>query len=360
MKAAYATVDGLSGLLARAVLQRAAAVRCGAAGALGLATAGQLQREITDADIEAQQARDVAYQYGALRRLIAEFELEEQTLKQARQVKAANVMALSQALSAKRGRYNEAKKLIAGMDAVSSDAEKAKVLFSSGFGRSLADAREQAKAAFTAAAQSGKPSAAATRAHVVLGRTDDTWKVQNPEGTKAILNVDPSYYTLALNDAFMRGGLDLKAEFGLATPLQEATKALLRREDVTSADLVAYATQVKAGERLLWSDWGGGQPSVSCRELGQLVDDGYRYFAIPAVKAQKKGEVDQPAMQMMVPRQSKSLLQEIRTAKGTPQRRVAPSPKAKTKAMEFWRVLEQQAKDQNLKTKPSKESRGRL
>ncbi len=59
---------------------------------------------------------------------------------------------------------------------------------------------------------------------MVLGRTEDTWKLSmKDEEQPRALAVDPSLYSLPANDAFMKGGIDIKARFQLVTPLSDRT-----------------------------------------------------------------------------------------------------------------------------------------
>jgi hypothetical protein len=148
---------------------------------------------------------------------------------------------------------------------------------------------------------------------MLLGRTEDVWKVQLEDVAQGrALSVDPKRYSLPANDAFMKGGLDIKARFQLVTPLTRETMEFLKKEGgVTSQELVEYVNRVKEREPALWSS-AAKAPAVSCREIGQLLDDGYWFGSYPKDAARPDGEMVLMMFPRGIPRQVKDeLLREV-------------------------------------------------
>src|SRR5262249_34780712 len=132
---------------------------------------------------------------------------------------------------------------------------------------------------------------------MVLGRTSDTWALQmTPQEQPRALSVEPDLYSLTANDAFMKGGIDIRARFHLVTPLSAQTIAWLKKGGHSSQDLMEYVNQVKDREPALWST-NSNAPAVSAREIGQLLDEGYWFGLYP-----KDPKNPTEMVQMMFPR----------------------------------------------------------
>ncbi len=150
---------------------------------------------------------------------------------------------------------------------------------------------------------------------MVLGRTEDTWKLQMKDEEKPrALVIDPKLYNLVANDAFMKGGLDIKARFQLVSGFTQGTIDFLKQSGVNKAKFLDYVNRVKDKEPGLWSK-PANAPAVSAREIGQLLDDGYWFGVYPMYDKEKmkKGEfVQTGTIQMMFPSAAKpDLLKEI-------------------------------------------------
>jgi hypothetical protein len=187
--------------------------------------------------------------------------------------------------------------LIKKASAAKTDQEKADVVFAfDKFGSTL---KELEGTAYKAMKDTND-------AIMVLGRTQDTWALQMKDVEKArALVVEASKYNLTANDAFIKGGLDIKARFQMVTDFNSETIAFMKQSGVNKAKFMEYVNRVKDKEPALWNK-NSGEPAVSAREVGQLLDDGYWFGLYPDPKTGKN-------IQMMFPRALKpSVLEEIR------------------------------------------------
>lgn len=210
---------------------------------------------------------------------------EIKDFKAAVEAATATKLKLSQEFAIVNKRKLFAANLFKEAASAKTDEEKAAVVFSeSKFGSAL---KELDGSAYKAMMETND-------AVMVLGRTSDTWKLQlKQEEQPRTLAVEPERYTLTANDAFMKGGIDIKARFQLVSEFSPATIKFLKGKGVTSKMLDEYLEKVKVGEPALW-DTRSDRPAVSAREVGQLLDDGYWFGVYP--------KDDGSQVQMMFPR----------------------------------------------------------
>lgn len=142
---------------------------------------------------------------------------------------------------------------------------------------------------------------------MLLGRTEDVWAVQLKDKEQGrALSVEGSKYNLTANDAFIKGGLDIKARFQMVTDFTAETVTFLKQSGLNKTKFLEYVNRVKEKEPALWNK-NAGQPAVSAREVGQLLDDGYWFGLYPNPKEPSKN------IQMMFPSSLKpNILEEIR------------------------------------------------
>lgn len=143
---------------------------------------------------------------------------------------------------------------------------------------------------------------------MILGRIKDYANTVMPDNEKPrVLDVDPPKYSLTANNAFMKGGLDIKARFHLVTEFTDETVKFLKQGGINKAKFNEYVNRVKEKEPALWNQK-DGQPAIHAHEIGQLLDDGYWFGLYPDPKSSGKN------IQMMFPRGLKpSVLEEIRS-----------------------------------------------
>ena len=199
--------------------------------------------------------------------------------------------AATTAASAKLANANLVKGLEQLLDAIAkapTDQDKADVLFDKGgFGEAIKDLEGTAY----------KAMMATDEALMVLGRTEDTWKLQmSQEQQPRALAVKPELYSLPANDAFMKGGIDIKARFQLVTPLSDQTVAFLKKGP-TAGDFAKYVQETKEKEKAFWSVERNA-PAVSAREVMQLLVDGYWFGVYPKDPKNPSSEL----VQMMFPK----------------------------------------------------------
>ena len=129
--------------------------------------------------------------------------------------------------------------------------------------------------------------------------------MKDVEKARALV-VEPSKYNLTANDAFIKGGLDIKARFQMVSDFTPETVAFMKQSGLNKAKFMEYVNRVKEKEPGLWNKT-SGEPAVSAREVGQLLDDGYWFGVYPDPKTGKN-------IQMMFPKGLKpSVLEEIRS-----------------------------------------------
>jgi hypothetical protein len=178
--------------------------------------------------------------------------------------------------------------LVGAVDQAKTDKEKVEILFDKGkFQEAL---RELEGTAY-------KAMMATDDAIMVLGRTQDTWALNMTDAEQPrALAVKPELYSLPANDAFMKGGVDIKARFRLLTPLAPETVAFLKKGP-TLKEFNEYVDTAREKEPALWSKERGA-PAVSAREVGQLISDGYWFGVYP----QNPKDRNSPLVQMMFPK----------------------------------------------------------
>jgi hypothetical protein len=178
--------------------------------------------------------------------------------------------------------------MLAAIAQAKTDKEKVDILFEKGkFQEAL---RELEGTAY-------KAMMATDDAIMVLGRTADTWALQMTDAEQArALAVKPELYSLPANDAFMKGGVDIKARFRLLSTFTPETVAFLKKGP-SQKEFDEYVDKTREKEPALWSKE-RGSPAVSAREIGQLIADGYWFGVYPKDPKDK----DSPLVQMMFPK----------------------------------------------------------
>jgi hypothetical protein len=146
---------------------------------------------------------------------------------------------------------------------------------------------------------------------VVLGRLKDThaW-LEGAAPTEKGRVLDASSWSLAVNDAFMKSGLDQKAEFALLTKFQEKVKVKLKEllNPKNTKPVEELITEFRAfakaeADPALWT--GNMQHNegfaVSMREVEQIIRDGYVLQEFDPTGAEFAGE-GQGTQQVMIPK----------------------------------------------------------
>src|SRR5690349_21824067 len=191
-----------------------------------------------------------------------------------------------------------AEPMLKKVESAKTDAEKAAIVFDEAkFGGPL---KELEGTAYKAMKDTDD-------AIMVLGRTSDTWALQMTDKEKArALVVEPDKFTLTANDAFMKGGLDIKARFHLVSEFKPATIEFLKKPGINKTKFLEFVEKTKDAEPGLWNAQ-SKTPAVSARELAQLFEDGYWFGLYPDPKNKGKN------IQMMFPRSLKpDVLEQIR------------------------------------------------
>ena len=125
------------------------------------------------------------------------------------------------------------------------------------------------------------------RKMAILGRTDDTfsgtnsWVSKHAGETDRVLHADN--WSMAVNDAFMKAGLDQKAQFAMVTKFKDEVKSkikdLLLNPAGRSPEQIKQAIRDFAKDRIDSALYTGGAHNdgfaVSMIELEQIIDDGY-------------------------------------------------------------------------------------
>lgn len=178
--------------------------------------------------------------------------------------------------------------MLGAIDKAKTDKEKVDILFEKGkFQEAL---RELEGSAY-------KAMMATDDAIMVLGRTQDTWALNMTDAEQPrALAVKPELYSLPANDAFMKGGVDIKARFRMLTPFTPETVAFLKKGP-TLKEFNEYVDTAREKEPALWSKERGA-PAVSAREVGQLIADGYWFGVYPQDPKDKNSAL----VQMMFPK----------------------------------------------------------
>jgi hypothetical protein len=169
---------------------------------------------------------------------------------------------------------------------------------------------------------------------VVLGRTADTFAFQERDHDKDRV-LHSENWSVAVNDAFMKSGLDQKAEFALLTKFKDTVKKKLKELLAQSAtksidDVVTeFRAFVKAeADPALWTgrmEHNEGF-AVSMRELEQVLRDGYTMQEFDPRGEEFAGEGG-GTKQMMIPKGIGSKIAgELAAAV---EKRATPTPEAK-------------------------------
>ncbi len=125
-----------------------------------------------------------------------------------------------------------------------------------------------------------------------LGRLDDTRPVKEAKkqaGKGADARVlDSDVWSLGINDAFMGGGIDLKARFKFKTDLTSEAKTLIMRGLSGQQFLLALQADPNTTiDRNLFDPNSKYQLTVTAREIAQLLDKGYVFGSAPAANSKK-------------------------------------------------------------------------
>ncbi|MEM6372396.1 MAG: hypothetical protein AAF727_06405 [Pseudomonadota bacterium] len=275
-----------------------------------------------DIDVEARKKAELDKQVGDLRNFLATYDTEEGKLKgkleAVKTQRATLKKATKDAVAAKKAEAAKGTTDLAAFDQRIEDARKLEDEIFDKFRTAGEDVKKIKKLqqqyqddlkAYDAAAgfqakydlmQSGRQKAIKSvadkmeevfarteRSLVILGRTVDTfegdtsWLATHPGQEERVLHEDD--WSMAVNDAFMKAGLDQKADFAMLTKFKDTVlkkvKTLLmnpgaKSKDELKAELRAF---IKAeGDPALFT---GGRHNdgfaVSMIELEQLIDDGY-------------------------------------------------------------------------------------
>lgn len=142
------------------------------------------------------------------------------------------------------------------------------------------------------AAQQQNPTTGATKNKLYLGRFDDVkratgWQETNGNWDnnqviphKEARRLDAANWNLGVNEAFIQGGIDQQARFKFKTPLTQDAQNILQTPNLTGTDFLRQIDPAQNGGRLvdanLW-DANNNRPTVTAREIAQIVDADYRY-----------------------------------------------------------------------------------
>jgi len=178
--------------------------------------------------------------------------------------------------------------MFAAIDKAATPQEKVDVLFDKGkFGEAIKELEGTAY----------KAMMATDDAIMVLGRTEDTWALNMTQDEQArALAVKPELYSLPANDAFMKGGIDIKARFRMLSSFNADTVKFLKAGP-SEAEFLKYVDTARDREPALWNTR-SQSPAVSAREVAQLLADGYWFGVYP----QDPKNPSSPLVQMMFPK----------------------------------------------------------
>ncbi|MEP7301824.1 MAG: hypothetical protein ABI699_09875 [Caldimonas sp.] len=182
--------------------------------------------------------------------------------------------------------------MLAAADKAATPKEKVDVLFEKGkFGEAIKELEGSAY----------KAMMATDDAIMVLGRTEDTWALHMTQAQQArALSVKPELYSLPANDAFMKGGIDIKARFRLLSSFTSDTIKHLKGSP-SEAEFLKYVDNTKEKEPALWNTR-SNSPAVSAREVAQLLADGYWFGVYP----KDPKDPNSALVQMMFPKALKA------------------------------------------------------
>jgi hypothetical protein len=170
-----------------------------------------------------------------------------------------------------------------------------------------------------------------SRRLVVLGRLKDThaW-LEGADAKEKGRVLDASNWSISVNDAFMKSGLDQKAEFAMLTKFQDKVKAKVKKllSEGGTRPVEELITEIREfakaeADPALWTgklEHNEGF-AVSMRELEQIIRDGYVMQEFDPTGAEFAGE-GQGTQQMMIPKGAgfkiKPELEKAAAARATP------------------------------------------
>lgn len=194
----------------------------------------------------------------------------------------------SEALKANADLVKVLNGMFAAVDKAATPKEKVDILFEKGkFGEAIKDLEGSAY----------KAMMATDDAIMVLGRTEDTWALHMTQDEQPrALSVKPELYSLPANDAFMKGGIDIKARFRLLSSFTADTVKFLK-SGPSEAEFLKYVEDTREKEPALWNTR-SQSAAVSAREVAQLLGDGYWFGVYPSDPKNPAS----PLVQMMFPK----------------------------------------------------------
>lgn len=200
---------------------------------------------------------------------------------------------------------------------------------------------------------------------VILGRTADTfegdtsWVSKHPKEGARVLQEDD--WSMAVNDAFIKSGLDQKAEFAMISKFKDQVLAKIkdllkdpgsRTPEDLKKELRAFAKQ--EGDKALFTGGAYNEGfAVSMIELEQLIDDGYVMMEHDTGAQDVKKLKDLKPTPVMVPSgKGQKIKDELAAAVDTRDKRLVEQKKRIN--AEFVDIL----KVSNTKIKDSKQALG--
>jgi len=137
-----------------------------------------------------------------------------------------------------------------------------------------------------------------------LGRFDDLkrhagwekngsdWSDTNVKGYKEARRLNATDWNLGVNEAFIQGGIDEKARFKFKTNFTPEAQNLLKQNNLTGTSFLQQLEPQKGKSPVdpnLW-DTKNSRPTVTAREIAQLLDSGYKYNESPRNQVKHPGE----------------------------------------------------------------------